>query len=163
MEIKSGLRWKGRIRIEKFAEGVDPATGTPYEVVECGNLALTAGMNEIWKLVTGQGGTAFTNANALIGIGDSTAAPAAGQTDLQAATNKTYIAMNGGYPTVPASGQVQFQATFGSAQANYAWNEAVVKNNTSGICLNRTTNGGTGFGTKVAGTTWTTTFTLSLS
>ncbi|MDA8324978.1 MAG: hypothetical protein M0033_02040 [Nitrospiraceae bacterium] len=163
MKIKSRLKFKGRIRVEKFAEGAHPETGRPYEVIEAENLGLTSGINEILKLATGQGGTTFTNSNAQIGIGDSTTAPAAGQTDLQAATNKTYKPMNAGYPTAPSGGQVQFQATFGSTDANYAWNEFVIKNVTSGICLNRSTNGGAGFGTKVSGTTWTATTTITIS
>ncbi len=163
MELKNGLNFTGVIRVAKFARSVDPERGHPYEVVEGKNIGLTTGLNELWNLGTGQGGTAFTNTNSQIGIGDSNTAPAAGQTDLQGVANKTYKAMNAGYPTAPAGGQVQFQATFGSADANYAWNEFVIKNSASGICLNRSTNGGTGFGTKVAGTTWVVTATLTLS
>ncbi len=163
MEVKNGLSFTGLITVEKFACGGDPGKGRPYEVVEGHNIGLTTGLNELWNLGTGQGGTAFTNTNVQVGIGDSNTAPAAGQTDLQAAANKTYKPMNAGYPTAPSGGQVQFQATFGSADANYAWNEFVIKNSTSGICLNRSTNGGAGFGTKVAGTTWVVTATLTLS
>ncbi len=159
MDIKTGLSFRGRIRVEKFAEGAS----SPWEVVEAENLGLTAGINEILKLATGQGGTTFTNTTAEVGIGDSNTAPSAAQTDLQAPTNKTYKPMSAGYPTAPSGGQVQFQATFGSADANYAWNEFVIKNSTSGICINRSTNSGAGFGTKVSGTTWTATATITIS
>ncbi len=163
MKVKNGLSFTGHIRVEKFGAGADPQTCRPYDVVEGHNIGLTSGLNELWKLGTGQGGTAFTNTNAEIGIGDSSASAASGQTDLQAATNKTYKPMNAGYPTPPVSGQVQFQATFASTDANYAWNEFVIKNFSSGVCLNRSTNGGVGFGTKVAGTTWVVTATMTLS
>lgn len=163
--LKDVIHFKGSILVEKFLN--DPETGLPmdkpYEVIECDNLGLTTGLTEMWKLVTGQAGTAFSNANATIGVGDSATAPSAGQTDLQAATNKTYKAMETSYPSTPASAAVQFKATFGSTDANYAWNEFVIKNSSSSICLNRSTNSGSGWGTKAAGTTWVATATLTLA
>jgi hypothetical protein len=51
-----------------------------------GNLLLNAGINVAWGLVCGAGGTAFNNANAFIGTGDSSTAEAATQTGIQAAT-----------------------------------------------------------------------------
>ena len=47
----------------------------------------------------GQALTYFNNANARIGVGDSTVSAADTQTGLQAATNKTYKAMDASYPT----------------------------------------------------------------
>ena len=155
MELNDTLRVRGHIRIDKYA-----ADGHLYGVTEAENIFLTAGINEIWSLVTGQSANTFTNAQALIGIGDSSAAATAGQTDLQAATNKTYSVQNGGFPTAPSAGAVQFQATFGSADANYAWAEFVVKQAASAICIDR---GVSAMGTKAAGTTWTVTVTLSIA
>jgi len=68
--------------------------------------------------------------------------------------------MNGSYPSVPSAGAIQFQATFASADANYAWQEFVVKHGTSAICLDR---GVASLGTKVAGTSWTVTVTLTIA
>ena len=153
--MNDSLKVRGHIRVEKF-----DAAGQFESVVEAENIFLTAGINELWKLVVGSSANTFTNAQALIGIGDSAAASTAGMTDLQAATNKTYKAMDATFPTAPAAGAVQFKSTFGTADANYAWNEFVVKQLTSTICLDR----GTGtFGTKAAGTTWVTTVTLTIS
>lgn len=150
---------QGRVRGHMLVEKFD-ADGKLFETAEFDNLFLTVGINELWKLFSGQSANVFNNANTQIGIGDSSTAAAAGQTDLQAATNKTYVGMNGGYPTVPASGQVQYQATFGSGSANYVWNEFVLKHATSAICLDR----GTGtFGTKASGTSWTATLTLTIT
>jgi hypothetical protein len=146
---------RGHILVEKFDEH-----GQFMGFEEGENLFLTAGINELWSLVTGQSANTFTNAQTKIGIGDSSTAAAAGQTDLQAATNKTYKAMNGSFPSVPAAGAVQFQATFASADANYVWNEFVVKQNTSGICIDR---GVVSLGTKVAGTSWNVTVTLTIA
>lgn len=156
MELREHtIRLIGHALVEKF-----DAEGNLYETAEAHNLFLTAGINELWKLVTGQSANTFTNAQAQIGIGDSSTAATAGQTDLQAATNKTYKAMNGSFPSVPASGAVQFQATFASGDANYAWQEFVVKQGTSAICLDR---GVASLGTKVAGTSWTITVTLTIA
>jgi len=153
--LKDTLKVKGHLLIEKF-----DADGNLYEKTEAENIFLTTGINEIWKLVTGQSANTFNNAQAQIGIGDSATASAAGQTDLQASTNKTYKAMNANYPTVPSAGAVQFQATFASGDANYVWNEFVVKQGTSAICIDR---GVSTMGTKAAGTSWTATVTLSIA
>lgn len=75
--------------------------------------------------------TAFSNANATIGVGDSTTAFAANQTDLQAASNKLRKAMDSGYPQV-ATNVVTFRATFGTSEANWTWQEWGVFNAASG-------------------------------
>ena len=155
MKVKDGLKLKGLWKIEKYDE-----KGNLIETSEFENLFLNSGINEIWKLVTGNGGTAFTNATAQIGVGDSTVAESATQTDLQATTNKTYKAMDTGYPTSGTGQQAVFKATFGGTDANYSWNEFVIKNATSGICLNRKVSNQ---GTKASGQTWVITVTLSLS
>ena len=81
-------------------------------------------------------------------MGDSDTAANATQTDLQAATNKTYKGMDSGYPA--ASGQkATFMASFNDTEANYAWNEWVVKQAASGKCLNRKVES---LGTKTGGT-----------
>ncbi|GAH96133.1 unnamed protein product, partial [marine sediment metagenome] len=100
----------------------------------------------------------FDNAAAQIGVGDSTTAADATQTDLQAATNKTYKGMESGYPT-STSQKATFKASFGSSEANYAWEEWVVKQSTSAICLNRKVES---LGTKSTGT-WTLEVEISLS
>lgn len=155
MQLKDVMTVKGHLLVEKF-----DAEGKLYDVAEAENIFLTAGINEIWKLVTGQSANTFTNTTATVGIGDSATAAAAGQTDLLAATNKTYKAMDASFPSVPASGAVQFKSTFGTADANYVWNEFVIKHGTSAICIDR---GVTSMGTKAAGTTWVATVTLTIA
>ena len=104
----------------------------------------------------------FNNANAKIGVGDSSTAADATQTDLQAATNKTYKGMETGYPT-SASQKANFKASFGSSEANYTWNEWVIKSvdadTASNICLNRKVEN---LGTKTTGT-WTLEVSITLS
>lgn len=161
MFTKDKGRYKGEIKIEKFGPGVSPETGKPYEIVESENLFLTTGINEIWNLVKGGSVNSFDNANTLMGVGDDSTAPAAGQTDLLAAVNKTYKAMEAGYPDTPSSGAMKFRSIFGTADANFDWNEFVIKQNVSGICINRATSAY--WGVKTSGETWTITATLSIS
>jgi len=121
-----------------------------------GNLALNEGWdNDCWLLIIGAASqTAFSNANARLGVGDSTTAASASQTDLQATTNKTYKAMNTSFPAAGGSGtrRMDFKSTFGSADANYAWNEFVVDNGaTDQTTMFRNV---TSLGTKAAGTSW---------
>ena len=126
----------------------------PYEVIEMKeNCLLNSGINEMWDLITGVVSGAlhiYDNAAGQIGVGDSATAADATQTDLQAATNKTYKGMEAGYPTSTAQ-KANFKSSFGSADANYVWNEWVVKQSSSAICLNRKVES---LGTKASGT-WT--------
>jgi hypothetical protein len=102
----------------------------PYAVEHVdGNLALNEGIANIAALLIGTGGTAYDNANAYIGIGDDDTAEAEAQTGLQAATNKTWLPMDATYPQV--SGQtIIWRATAGTGDANYAWKELTLVNDT---------------------------------
>jgi hypothetical protein len=134
----------------------------PYEVIKMAeNVLLNTGIDEMWDLITGAVSGAshiYDNAAATIGVGDSDTAAAAAQTDLQAASNKTYKAMEAGYPTSTTQ-KVTFKSSFGSSDANYAWKEWVVKQSTSAICLNRKVES---LGTKASGT-WTLEVDITLS
>lgn len=125
-----------------------------------GNLLLNEGIAEMLDLMAGEGSpTAFNTANARVGVGDSSTAAAATQTDLQAATNKTYKGMNGAYPT-RTSQTMAWQADFTSGEANYAWNEWVIDNGaTAAKTLNRKVES---LGTKSTGT-WTLTGSVTIS
>lgn len=111
-------------------------------------------------LAIGGGGTAFNNANSYIGVGDSSTAHAFTQTDLQAATNKLRKAMDATYPQV--SGNVlTFRSTFGTSDANFAWNEWGVFNaSSSGTMMNRKVES---LGTKTSAQSWQITVTITLS
>ncbi len=163
--------WLCRYKLSKYHQDIEPYRGRedefhqlfkPYEVIEGeGNCLLNTGIDEIWDLVTGAVSGAshiFDNAAAQIGVGDSNTAADATQTDLQAATNKTYKGMESGYPT-STSQKATFKASFGPSEANYAWEEWVVKQSTSSICLNRKVES---LGTKSTGT-WTLEVEISLS
>jgi len=172
-EVKERAIWQCKARLLKYKEDITPFAKDgkeadfhklfkPYEVREIdGNCLLNSGIDEMWDLITGvvSGAThIFDNAAATIGVGDSATAAAATQTDLQAATNKTYKGMESGYPTSTTQ-KVTLKSSFGSGDANYAWQEWVVKQGTSTICINRKVES---LGTKSSGT-WTLEVTITLS
>lgn len=146
--------WQPRIELRKYhtPAGEDIAGLDPVEViVEEGNLLTTAGATALMTLLIGGGGSAFNNANSYLGVGDSTTAAAVGQTDLQAATNKLRKAMDAGYPWT-YEGTVTWRATFGTSDANWAWQEWGVFNAAAaGTMLNRKV---TSLGTKTSAATW---------
>lgn len=160
------IQWRCRITLDKrhgdwTGEDIDAGRAPePYEHIERdGNLLMTAGATILWNLLIGAGGTVFSNANAYLGVGDSTTAASAGQTDLQAATNKLRKAMDATYPQVSTNTCV-FRSSFGSSDANWAWAEwATFNASSSGTMLNRKVEA---LGTKSTGT-WTLTVTLSLA
>jgi len=90
-----------------------------------------AGRDDIAKALMADSFTAFNNANARLGVGDSNAAFAAGQTDLQAASNKLRKAMEASYPQ-RAANVLTFRSLFGTSEANFAWEEWGVFNAGSG-------------------------------
>lgn len=150
-------------RIRKFANDDAYSADNPYEVSRfAGNLLLNEGINELLTLACGTGATKFDNANAYIGVGDSNTAAAASQTGLQASTNKTYKAMDTSYPTYGTNQKVTFKSTFGSSDANHAWEEFTVANGNSDSAknLNRKVSRQ---GTKSAGQTWELTLEITLS
>lgn len=110
-----------------------------------------AGRDVIAAMLIGEVTTDFNNANAHIGVGDSTTAFAVAQTDLQAATNKLRKAMDATYPT-RAANVLTFRSTFGTTEANFAWAEWGVFNAASaGAMLNRKVES---LGTKASTQSW---------
>lgn len=173
IQVEEHANWQMKARLSKYAEDITPFAEEgneaefhklykPYEVIEIeDNCLLNTGIDKMWDLVTGvvSGAThIYDNAAATIGVGDSATAAVATQTDLQAATNKTYKAMEAGYPTSTTQ-KATFKSSFGSGDANYAWAEWVVKQATSAVCLNRKVEA---LGTKASGT-WTLEVDLTLS
>ena len=142
----------------------------PYEVWQQDNVnnVLQAG----WvALLGGIAGTSITTKYSAtvgrIGVGDSTTAVSYTQTDLQASSNKYYQLVSGAPAISTASSPptLVFAATFGTGNANYAWNEFITDQGTASnagpvvaVCLNR---GQVGMGTKASGQTWTATETIS--
>ncbi len=113
----------------------------------------TLGLYRMLDLTIGVAVTAFNNANAHIGVGGgagATTAFAVGQTDLQGAS-KTRKAMDATYPS-RATNVITFRSTFGSADANHAWDElGFFDASSAGTMLARDVEA---HGTKVSGDSW---------
>jgi hypothetical protein len=124
-------------------------------------MALTnAGRDHIAQDLVGEAVTEFNNAGAHLGVGDSTAAFAATQTDLQAATNKLRKAMEATYPT-RATNVLTFRSLFGTGDANFAWQEWGVFNAASaGVMLSRKVES---LGTKTSAQSWQLTATITVT
>jgi hypothetical protein len=160
MKNHESAKWQCRYTLSKYFEDIARFPGAPeefsrsfkpYEVRRGeGNCLLNTGIDEMWDLICGDSANHFNNAAAQIGVGDSATAAAAAQTDLQAASNKTYKGMDSGFP-ISTTQKATFKASFGASDANYAWNEWVVRQSASGKCLNRKVDS---LGTKSGGT-WT--------
>ncbi|MGW5147524.1 hypothetical protein [Rhodococcus koreensis] len=143
------------------------AFADPYGTEEAdGNLVTTVGGLRLAALLTGSG-QAFTNLRTVVGVGNSSAAEASGQTDLQAAagaTNRWFTGADAGFPSV-AGNVITIKASFGPSDGNFLWNEwcyAISTANpvpsavfatatTSGIMFNRKVQN---LSTKPLGDTW---------
>lgn len=160
---KEAFHWKCVWTLEKQREG----ESTPYETINGeGNLLMYGGASALWDGITGRSVTQFNNANAYIGVGDSSTAEAATQTDLQASSNKHREAMDTSYPsftdgTTSTSATITFKSTFETGDANFDWNEFGIFNaSTSGRMLNRKV---FSFGTKTSSDSWILTIALTIS
>ena len=120
----------------------------PDEILEWqGNLLTYGGSSAMWhRLTGGVAVTAFDNANSRLGVGDSTTAEAATQTDLQASTNKLRKVVDATYPQhtdgtgAASNAQVVVRATFiaGEAEWGTGWQEVAWFNAaTAGRMMNR--------------------------
>jgi len=133
----------------------------PYEIVVGDyNAMVDLGINALLLLLVGGGGTAFNNANAYLGVGDSTVVWGTTQTDLQAASNKLRKGMVATYPQTGTKKQT-FRSDFLTGEANWVWNEWCIANAVSGATslLNRKVDS---LGTKASGT-WTLTIEFALT
>lgn len=124
-------------------------------------MGMTNAIRDYWAQVTiGEAVTAFNNANAYIGVGDSSAAFAAAQTDLQASTNKLRKAMEATYPQ-RSTNVLTFRSLFGTGDANWAWEEWGVFNASSGgTMLQRKVES---LGTKTSAQSWQITATITIN
>lgn len=178
MEIADRLGWKAEWRIDKFRDSTGGIAkllqngmpmkeavelfGEQYlgfeEMVE--NVALNVGLQYLIDVICGIGTTTkWDNSNARLGVGSDTTPEDAAQTDLQD-TTPTWKAMDATYPQ--RSAQVaEWRATFGSEDANEAWEEFAVDNGaTAHKLLNRKV---TSKGTKSSGETWTLSLKITFS
>jgi len=171
------IRWRARATLERY-DGVDideyrdrygrldgerrffeENQPTSREEID-GNLLMTAGATALWTALTQGSAGSFQNATAAIGVGDSSTAESAAQTDLQAAINKARKGMDATYPQVSTNTCI-FKSTFGTSDANFTWAEwGVFSAASGGTMLNRKV---ASLGSKTSAASWSLTVTLSLS
>lgn len=178
-----GQVWQCRTRLDKregdwTGEQIDALVAPePFESIESeGNLLVIGGGSALWQFLLGNGTTTagqaltyFNNAQAAIGVGDSTTAASNTQTNLQAATNKLRKAMDATYPQhtdttgTASSLTITLRSTYTTGEANFAWQEWGVFNSATdgvGRMLNRKVES---LGTKTSAASWTLTITISLA
>lgn len=168
------LAQKRKIEIDLVARGRTPVEAAqaaladlarrgiaPTEIRLSRNILVNTGLTDIGNGLTSSGlATPYTNANAHLGVGDSSTAAAVSQTDLQAASNKLRKAMDATFPTV-SNGVYTFRSTFGTSDANFAWQEwAVFNASSTGRMLNRAV---ASLGTKTSAASWQFTITITIS
>ena len=161
--MDDSIKYRTQWTIRRYADDEAYQRNEMYsESVVDGNALLNEGIAVIWDLACAlDTPTAFSNAAAYLGVGDSSTAESAAQTGLQAASNKLYKAMEASYPS--RSGQtVTWRSVFGSSDANFAWNEFTVANGNSdaSVNLNRKVSSQ---GTKASGQTWTLDLSITFS
>lgn len=155
--LVSEIKWNAHWMIERYDEQGNLFNTSTFEK----NGLANAGINELLSLGMGTGATKFDNANACIGVGDSTDVFDATETDLQAAVNKLRKGMEATYPTYGSSQKVTFKSSFGGSDANWHWQEFAVFNAAAAATmLNRKVSDQ---GTKTAGQTWVVTLEITLS
>jgi len=103
----------------------------------------------------------FDAANTYIGVGDSSTAYAATQTDLVAASNKLRKIVDSA-PGVAAN-VITAVATFATGDANWAWNEWAVFNHTSDTADAMLCRKVESLGTKTSAQSWQFTVTLTVA
>ena len=147
---------------------------TPYEITkgaQPGNVLVNVGINQLWaRCVTAE--QVWDTTHTGIGVGTSTTAGAAAQTDLLGGSQR-WNACDASFPSAPGSQQMLFQATYGTSEANFAWEEYglaipdTTSTSTSGatkpanyLLLNRKA---TSLGTKTSSNVWVFTVTMTLA
>ena len=124
------------------------------------NVALNVGLQYLIDIICGIGSTTkWDNTNARLGVGSDATAADPSQTDLIDAT-PTWKAMDATYPQ-RSNQTAEWRSTFGSGDANEAWNEYAVDNGSvAHKLLNRKVENK---GTKVSGETWTLSLKITFS
>lgn len=195
MGFEEWMRQKVQLQVTRYADERAHLAQDPYDITITGSptigegLLVNTGGNYTLKAlressvaVGSQPDTTlrFTTAGSFIGVGDSAAAAAVAQTNLQAVTNKVRKAMDATFPLLvgdsytranPTTGasetvvltdrQMAFRTSWGSAEAVFAWNEFCVANHiTAGSMLDRFVSAQ---GTKPNTQVWESTITFTLS
>jgi len=148
------MNFKEEFTVIKYKNDEDYKKKQAYQVLtgvcEGGiNCMLNAGITALWNLMTGDSANHLDNSNAQIGVGNSNTVAESTQTDLQGGS-VAWSVMDVTFPQV-SNQKVTFAGDFGSAEANFHWEECAVRYSTAGTVLNRVV---ADKGTKSVGETW---------
>ena len=131
------VKARGIFSFREFrAEDYRPGAKPLREKVLGRNLALETGSDHILNVYAGITGTGMTNANALLGVGDGTAAADRADTDLTG-LSISYKAMSPSYPQMVDHAMVWRAVFIDEAESRFEWCEAVLKDTAGGVCFNR--------------------------
>lgn len=166
-----------RTGIEPDARHFDMYGVKPYSVTEDfdTNLIVHAGWAALLGGIAGTSiGTKFSGTAGRIGVGTSSTAATAADVqlggDTGGASTTSYYQLVSGAPvitTTTAPATLVFAATFGTGNANFAWNEFGIDNGTASSVTTTSTgyvfinHGISAQGTKASGQTWNITATLN--
>lgn len=160
--------WRTEFKVTKYkgdfkSEAEAIAAGAEIREVVKGkdNVLANVGIQILEDKLIGAGSAqVYDNAHARMAVGTGSGAGAATDTDATF-TNPVWKAMDATYPS--RSGQVvTFQATWGSGDANQAWNEWGIDNGSvATVLLNR--KAPVTLGTKSSGETWVLQVTVTIS
>lgn len=129
--------WKPTYMIRRFEDFEAHARDDPYSVSRFGdNVLLKLGRHAIQTLITGgslsSGGSVvypYSNANARLGVGNSSAEENEAHNGLQG-TSTEYGPMDTSYPTVTGT-VATYRTTFEANEANFDWKEFALRNTVS--------------------------------
>ena len=162
-KAKHEIQWTVEKFIAKDSKEIEEKNIKPYEVIKTvpHNCLLHEGIATFLGLMCAIGSeTAYSNANARIGVGNDATAPVDTQTALLGAS-QLYKAMNATYPQKSGDHDIVFQSDFVSGEAEWAWLEESIDNGSTpnkNLCRQNTS-----LGTKPAGQTWRLTGTITWS
>jgi hypothetical protein len=166
-ELKHELK-RQPVRSDFYAHGFQPYSVTGFD----GNLITNAGWTRLMSLLTATGSTQALSATAVrIGVGNSNTAESYTDTDLGASagsSNRWFQPVTGA--ATLGTRTLEFEATFGTSDGNFAWNEFGIDVGTPTVTAGATVGtllfnhvAGIAQGTKAAGQTWTATATITFS
>ena len=120
-------KYDGEVTPEQVARGEVQPVET---IVIPGNMVVNSGINRMFDLLIGAGGQAAAASSGgvghvFMGVGDSSTAATATDTDLNAATgssHRQWVVLDNTYPS-RSSQTLTMQCTFSTSVANFAWNE----------------------------------------
>jgi len=181
---EDGIKWHPKVRIDKYSPeqikvwteflGHEPTSVDfadweiePESVTELdGNQLVSVGLTRIRDLILGTGATGITSTSARIGVGNGTAGFSAAHVDLQGASKRFNILDS----LTPGTSKFTAVATFGTGDANFAWEEwcidikntgsATSGNTINDVLLNRKVGSQ---GTKASGAVWVFTVDVTIS